>query len=119
MSARRYRVVFTPVGWQVIDSVVAGDPIGEYGSGPSEYRRAAEHAAELNAGTRERSRARAARRAATRLSLATTALIDLRELTEPGQHAAWIDKQIGALIGARAVLEEDVAPHHTPTKDLA
>lgn len=53
---------------------------------------------------RERSRARAAARAAHRLSLATTALIDLRELTEPGPQARWIDQQIGACLGQVEVL---------------
>lgn len=53
---------------------------------------------------RERSRRRAAARAAQRLSLATTALIDLRELTPEGPHAAWIDKQIGACLGQVEIL---------------
>lgn len=36
----RYRVMFTPVGWQVVDGFVACDPLAEYGTGPAEYRRA-------------------------------------------------------------------------------
>jgi hypothetical protein len=36
----RYRVVFTPVGWQVIDSQIARDPLHEFGAGLQEYKRA-------------------------------------------------------------------------------
>lgn len=43
--------------------------------------------------------------AVARLKAASVALIELRELTEEGTHAVWIDKQIGGLIGACEVLE--------------
>lgn len=45
----RYRVVFTPVGWQVVDTVEARDPLGEYGFGTAEHYRAKLHAETLNA----------------------------------------------------------------------
>jgi hypothetical protein len=44
--------------------------------------------------------------AIARLNAAATALIELRELTDPGPHAVWLDKQIGSLLGAREVLEQ-------------
>jgi hypothetical protein len=43
--------------------------------------------------------------AIARLNAAATALIELAELTDPGPHRVWLDKQIGALLGAREVLE--------------
>lgn len=46
----RYQVVFTPVGWQVVDSEVARDPLAEFGTGPAEYERAKQEAERLNAG---------------------------------------------------------------------
>ena len=48
MPDTRYRVVFTPVGWQVVDTREARDPVAEFGLGDGEYRRANERAAELN-----------------------------------------------------------------------
>ena len=44
----RYGVTFTPVGWQVIDTEVARDPIHEFGTGPDEYKRAKAAADKLN-----------------------------------------------------------------------
>ena len=47
----RYKVVFTPVGWQVVDKT--GETIGEvsaFGSGPEEYERAKAEARRLNEG---------------------------------------------------------------------
>jgi hypothetical protein len=44
--------------------------------------------------------------AIARLNAAATALIELRELTDPGPHADWLDKQIGSVLGAREVLEQ-------------
>jgi hypothetical protein len=44
----RYSVVFTPVGWQVIDTVEARDPVAEFGTGSDEYGRARVEAARLN-----------------------------------------------------------------------
>lgn len=38
----RYKVVFTPVGWQVVDTVETGDPVAEFGTGDGEYNRAKE-----------------------------------------------------------------------------
>jgi hypothetical protein len=48
LHSARYRIVFTPVGWQVIDTVVARDPVAEFGTGDAEYRRAKDEAARLN-----------------------------------------------------------------------
>jgi hypothetical protein len=45
----RYRVVFTPVGWQVVDSQESRDPVREFGSGADEYGRARSLAGTLNA----------------------------------------------------------------------
>jgi len=45
----RYKPVFTPVGWQVVDTVVARDPVAELGTGTPGYRRAVEEAVRLNA----------------------------------------------------------------------
>lgn len=45
----RYKVVFTPVGWQVVDKT--GETIGEvaaFGTGPEEYERAKLEARRLN-----------------------------------------------------------------------
>ena len=36
----RYKTVFTPVGWQVVDAVESRDPVAEFGTGADEYRRA-------------------------------------------------------------------------------
>ena len=44
----RYRVTFTPAGWQVIDTEIAGDPLYEFGTGPEEYKRAKDEADRLN-----------------------------------------------------------------------
>ena len=43
-ASMRYRVVFTPVGWQVVDSQIARDPLHEFGTGPEEYEQAKEAA---------------------------------------------------------------------------
>lgn len=43
--------------------------------------------------------------AIARLNAASVALIELRELTDDGPHGVWLDKQIGALIGACEVLD--------------
>lgn len=48
--------------------------------------------------------------AIARLKAASVALIELRELTEPGEHAVWIDKQIGACILACEVLGARLRP---------
>ena len=37
----RYKVMFTPVGWHVVDTVEARDPVAQYGLGHAEYARAA------------------------------------------------------------------------------
>lgn len=37
---KRYVVQFTPVGWMVIDTVVANDPIAQFGTSKDEYKRA-------------------------------------------------------------------------------
>jgi hypothetical protein len=44
----RYRVVFTPVGWQVVDTYESRDPVAEFGLGDTEYRRAQEEATRKN-----------------------------------------------------------------------
>ena len=47
----RYKVVFTPVGWQVVDKT--GETMGEvaaFGTGPEEYERAKTEARRLNKG---------------------------------------------------------------------
>lgn len=48
MSSTRYRVVFTPVGWQIVDTVVARDPIAQFGTGHAEYARANVEASAMN-----------------------------------------------------------------------
>jgi hypothetical protein len=48
VSKKRYRVVFTPVGWQVIDTIEARDPVGEYGLGAKGHELAKALAHELN-----------------------------------------------------------------------
>ena len=40
LTASRYRVQFTPVGWHVVDTQEARDPIAEFGLGTEEYWRA-------------------------------------------------------------------------------
>lgn len=52
-AGARYAVRFTPVGWQVLDTREARDPVAEYGLGAEEYRRARERAASLNAAEAE------------------------------------------------------------------
>lgn len=44
-----YRVVFSPVGWQVVYTREARDPYMQFGVGPEAYRLAKESADELNA----------------------------------------------------------------------
>lgn len=51
----RYRVVFTPVGWQIVDSKISRDPLYEFGSGREEYRRAKQECDRLNAEDRAHS----------------------------------------------------------------
>lgn len=48
----RYRVVFTPAGWQVIDTFEARDPVAEFCLGDDEYQRAKDEAKRLNEGAR-------------------------------------------------------------------
>ena len=45
----RYKAVFTPVGWQVVDTQMTRDPVAEFGTGDGEYARAIEEAARQNA----------------------------------------------------------------------
>jgi hypothetical protein len=45
----RYTVVFTPVGWQVVDTIVSRDPVAEFALGSEEYERAKQEAMRLNA----------------------------------------------------------------------
>lgn len=47
-TSPRYRVVFTPVGWQVIDTLIAHDALYEFGTGAVEYQRAQDESARLN-----------------------------------------------------------------------
>lgn len=47
-DAKRYAVQFTPVGWHVIDTQEARDPVAQFGAGPEEYKLAKEKAEELN-----------------------------------------------------------------------
>lgn len=47
-SKPRYKTVFTPVGWHVIDTLIARDPVGQFGLGGEEYGRAKAFACELN-----------------------------------------------------------------------
>jgi hypothetical protein len=46
--------------------------------------------------------------AARRLRTAATALIDLRETVAPGRQTAWLDSQIGAVLGMAEVLESQL-----------
>ena len=48
-TRRRFKVVFTPVGWQVVDTQIARDPVAEFGTGSDEYERAKAAAARINA----------------------------------------------------------------------
>lgn len=36
----RFKVVFPPAGWPVVDTEIAREPIAQFGLGPDEYRRA-------------------------------------------------------------------------------
>jgi hypothetical protein len=36
----RFKVVFTPVGWHVVDTQEARDPVAQFGTGAQEYERA-------------------------------------------------------------------------------
>jgi hypothetical protein len=45
---KRYAVVFTPIGWQIVDTEQARDPVAEFGTGDLEYRRATKEALRLN-----------------------------------------------------------------------
>jgi hypothetical protein len=45
---RRYAVVFTPVGWHIVDTRTARDPVAQYGTGRDEYARAKQEARRLN-----------------------------------------------------------------------
>jgi hypothetical protein len=47
-AVSRYRVVFTPAGWQVIDTEIARDPVYEFGLGADEHHRAKERCDSLN-----------------------------------------------------------------------
>lgn len=44
----RYKTVFTPVGWQVVDTMETRDPVAEFGTGSEEYARAKEAAKAAN-----------------------------------------------------------------------
>lgn len=47
-EATRYGVRFTPVGWQVIDTLETRDSLAEFGTGAAEYGRAKAKTDELN-----------------------------------------------------------------------
>lgn len=49
MYEYRYVVRFTPVGWHVLDSLEARDPVAQFGLGHEEYARASAEAQRLNA----------------------------------------------------------------------
>jgi hypothetical protein len=49
VSQTAFKVVFTPVGWQVVYTREARDPYMQFGTGMEDYRLARESADELNA----------------------------------------------------------------------